>query len=205
MTGGEDRLAAYRSKRNFGTTSEPSGGAAGGGDTPIFVIQEHAASSRHYDLRLEVDGALVSWAVPKGPSTDPRDRRLAVRTEDHPLEYADFEGTIPEDEYGGGAVIVWDRGTYRNLKADGDDPVEMADALAQGHAAVWLEGEKIRGGYNLIHSRMGGDEKNWLLIKADDEGADARRNPTSTQRESVLSGRTVEEVGRGEGDEGEDA
>ena len=166
------------------------------------MIQEHDASSLHYDFRLEIGGVLVSWAVPKGPSTDPSDKRLAVRTEDHPLEYAEFEGVIPEDEYGGGAVIVWDTGPYRNLKEDGD--VSMEDALEDGHLTVWLEGEKLRGGYALTQTEMRGDPKNWLLVKMDDGEADARRRPTSTEPESVLSGRTLEEVREQAGAEGKE-
>lgn len=162
---------------------------------PIFVVQRHDASTEHYDVRLEADGVLKSWAVPKGPSTDPDDQRLAVRTEDHPLDYAGFEGVIPEGEYGGGTVIVWDAGTYRDLSEDdGGEPIDVAEAVEKGHVRVWLEGEKVRGGYDLVHARVGGDERNWLLRKLDDDAADARRKPTSTEPASVLTGRTVEEV-----------
>lgn len=164
-------------------------------DRPLFVVQEHDASSLHWDFRLEADGVLKSWAVPKGPSTDPDDKRLAVRTEDHALDHLDFEGHIPEGEYGGGAVIVWDLGPYRNLtETDDGEEKPVATAVEQGHVDVWLEGEKLHGGWRLVHARIGGDEDNWLLQKLDDEGADARRNPTSTQRESVLSGRTVDDI-----------
>jgi DNA ligase D-like protein (predicted 3'-phosphoesterase) len=155
---------------------------------PRFVIQKHDATTLHYDFRLEVDGTLRSWAVPKGPSTDPRERRLAVEVEDHLLDYADFEGVIG-DGYGSGAVIVWDSGSYRNL----DEDRSMAEALDVGHARFWLEGEKLRGGWTL-HRTGGGAKPQWLLIKRRDEGADARRNPQSTQPESVLSGRTIEQV-----------
>src|SRR3954470_3705314 len=157
-----------------------------------FVIQKHAATTLHYDFRLEVDGVMRSWAVPKGPSTDPREKRLAVEVEDHSIEYADFEGVIGEYSYGAGAVIVWDAGTYRNL----DEERSMAEALDAGHAKVWLEGEKLRGGWTL-HRTGGGRKPQWLVIKRRDEGADARRNPQSTQPRSVRSGRTVEEVARG--------
>ncbi|HWM11762.1 MAG TPA: DNA polymerase ligase N-terminal domain-containing protein [Solirubrobacteraceae bacterium] len=152
-----------------------------------FVIQQHAARTLHYDFRLEAGGALKSWAVPKGLSTDPREKRLAVEVEDHSLGYGDFEGRIG-DGYGAGRVIVWDKGTYRSLT---DGPVE--DALENGHLSFWLEGEKLRGGWTL--QRTGGGAKpQWLLIKRRDEGADARRNPVSTQPESVLSGRTIEDL-----------
>jgi DNA ligase D-like protein (predicted 3'-phosphoesterase) len=168
---------------------------------PLFVIQEHDARRLHYDFRIEIDGVLKSWAVPKGPSTDPRDKRLAVLVDDHPLDYADFEGIIPESHYGSGAVIVWDAGPYRNLKRDQyGREVGMGDAFARGTLEIWVEGKKIRGGYALVRSRLGGREENWLLVKMRDEAADARRKPTRTEPESVLSGRTIEEVaeqGRG--------
>src|SRR5947209_14740070 len=153
---------------------------------PRFVIQQHAASSLHYDFRLEVDGALRSWAVPKGLSTDPREKRLAVEVEDHPLEYADFEGTIGEGSYGAGAVIVWDAGTFRNL----DEGRALGEALDAGHAKVWLDGEKLQGGWTLQRTR-GGEKPQWLVIKRRGEKADARRNPQSTQPRSVKSGRPL--------------
>lgn len=188
-------LEAYRRRREMDVTPEPPGEEREPGDRPLFVIQEHEASSHHWDLRLEADGVLKSWAVPKGPATDPDEQRLAIRTEDHPLDYADFEGHIPQDEYGGGEVVVWDIGPYRNLTTDDDgEEKPVAVAVEQGHVEVWLEGEKLRGGYRLVHARVGGEEDNWLLQKLDDDGADARRNPTSTEPASVLSGRTVEEV-----------
>ena len=153
------------------------------------MIQEHSATTLHYDFRLEVDGVLRSWAVPKGLSTDPRVKRLAVEVEDHSLEYGDFEGRIGEGSYGAGAVIVWDAGTYLNL----DEDRSMAQAIDAGHVRVWLEGEKLRGGWTLQRTR-GGSKPQWLLIKRRDEGADARRNPQSTQPRSVKSGRTIEEI-----------
>ena len=156
---------------------------------PRFVIQKHAARNLHYDFRLEVAGAFASWAVPKGPSTDPREKRLAMRVEDHPLSWGAFEGVIPRGLYGAGAVIVWDAGEYRNLS---ERPIE--DALAEGHASFWLEGDKLRGGWSLRRMR-GGEKESWLLVKKRDAEADARRNPVSTQPESVLSGRTIEQVG----------
>jgi DNA ligase D-like protein (predicted 3'-phosphoesterase) len=152
---------------------------------PRFVIQQHDATSMHYDFRLEVEGAFRSWAVPKGPSTDPRDKRLAMAVEDHALSWGDFEGVIEEGQYGAGPVIVWDRGSYESLR---EEP--MADSLAAGHASFWLEGDKLRGGWSLRHT----DGRRWLLIKRSDEEADARRRPTSTQRESVVSGRTIDEL-----------
>ena len=152
-----------------------------------FVVQQHAASTLHFDFRLEVDGVLRSWAVPKGPSTDPREKRLAMEVEDHSLDYADFEGVIG-DGYGAGRVIVWDAGTYRPL-TDGPAP----EALDGGHFSFWLEGEKLRGGWTLQRTHAGAKPK-WLLIKKRDDGADARRNPVGTQPESVLTGRTIEDL-----------
>lgn len=187
--GTDEQLKEYRSKRSFERTSEPSGeGGPKKGDKPRFVIQKHKASSLHYDFRLEVEGVLKSWAVPKGPSTDPSVKRLAMPTEDHPVDYIDFEGTIPEGEYGAGTVIVWDTGTYRNIK-DGD----LAEAIDDGQAEVWLEGKKLKGGYVLIRTGKGNDTR-WLFKKMQDDEADARRNPVSTQPESVLSGKTIEDV-----------
>jgi len=182
-------LTRYRAKRDFSSSAEPRGGAPRRRRErpPRFVIQKQAASSLHYDLRLEADGVLKSWAVPRGPSTDPREKRLAVEVEDHPLEYIDFEGVIGAG-YGAGEVIVWDTGTFRSLT---DGPVE--DAIASGHLSVWLEGSKLRGGWTLQRTRTGARPQ-WLLIKRRDEGADARRRPLRTQPASVLSGRTVEEL-----------
>jgi DNA ligase D-like protein (predicted 3'-phosphoesterase) len=159
-----------------------------------FVIQKHDATRLHYDFRLEFGGALASWAVPKGLSTDPRDKSLAVQVEDHPLDYIDFEGTIPEGEYGAGTVLVWDTGTYRNLRAHrGADSMSMERALEDGLIEVWLEGRKLRGGYALKRIEAGRKPK-WLAIKMDDEEADARRHPTRTQPESVLTGRDLEAI-----------
>lgn len=189
------KLEQYRKKRRFGRTSEPSGRKRAGRGAARFVIQKHDASTLHYDFRLQVDDVLVSWAVPKGPSTDPRDKRLAVQTEDHPLEYADFEGVIPEGEYGAGAVLVWDQGDYQNLRADKSEGggMDMQASLDDGLVEVWLEGEKISGGYALKRIEDG-DKPQWLLIKMDDERADARRRPTSTQPLSVKSGRDLDDI-----------
>lgn len=195
----KDALEAYRKKRDFRRTSEPSGGRKKPRKRPIFVIQKHDARNLHYDFRLEAGGVLKSWAVPKGPSTNPKDKRLAMPTEDHPFDYADFEGVIPEGQYGAGTVIVWDTGPYRNLTERDGEEVAVDRAVEEGHVRVWLEGRKLKGGYAL--TRIGkGKDRRWLLVKMDDEEADARRNPVSTQPESALSGRTIEEVA---GEEGE--
>lgn len=158
-----------------------------------FVIQLHDATQRHYDLRLEVEGVLKSWAVPKGPSTDPTEKRLAIEVEDHDVDYADFEGVIPEGRYGAGTVMVWDRGAYRNLSED----TTMAEGLENGLVEVWLEGEKLTGGYALKRIR-GGKKPQWLLIKMRDKEADARRNPVSTETRSVKSGRSLDAIRRDE-------
>jgi DNA ligase D-like protein (predicted 3'-phosphoesterase) len=159
----------------------------------MFVVQKHDASRLHYDFRIEIEGILKSWAVPKGPSTNPREKRLAVETEDHPLEYADFEGTIPEGEYGAGTVLIWDTGTYRNLKEKNGKEVPLSKCYDSGHITVWLEGRKLKGGYALTRFRK--DIKNqWLLVKMDDEEADPSRNPVETEPKSVLSGKTLEEI-----------
>jgi DNA ligase D-like protein (predicted 3'-phosphoesterase) len=194
----DERLEAYRARRS-GRSPEPEERRRRSRKPPIFVVQEHQASTRQFDFRLEVDGVLKSWAVPKGPSTDPRDKRLAVAVEDHPLDYAAFEGVIPKDEYGGGAVIVWDRGTYANLTEKDGKARPMADALADGHVMIALHGRKLSGGYAL--QRIGGgDEAKWLLIKVRDDAVDARRRPTSTEPRSVLSGRIVKQVARSDDD-----
>lgn len=196
----EEGLAKYREKRNFKRTSEPSGSQGAPGGRRRFVIQKHDASSLHYDFRLEIKGVLVSWAVPKGPSTDPSDKRLAIQTEDHPLEYAEFEGCIPAGEYGAGTVMVWDTGTYRNLRAGKERSSKgMEAALEEGLVEVWLDGEKLRGGYALKRIR-GGKKPQWLLIKMDDEAADARRNPVSTEPDSVRTGRSISRIAEEEGD-----
>jgi DNA ligase D-like protein (predicted 3'-phosphoesterase) len=189
----KDPLQTYQEKRQFSKTPEPSGGERQASDTPVYVIQKHAARTLHYDFRLEVEGVLKSWAVPKGPSLNPKDKRLAVPTEDHPLEYADFEGVIPEGEYGAGAVMVWDFGTYRNLTEKKGQPVSMAEAVPHGHLKVWLEGKKLRGGYALTRFKKPPDEA-WLLVKADDEAADPTTDILKKQTDSALTGRSLEEI-----------
>jgi DNA ligase D-like protein (predicted 3'-phosphoesterase) len=153
----------------------------------MFVIQKHDATRLHYDFRIEADGVLKSWAVPKGPSLNPQDKRLAMPTEDHPMSYGRFEGLIPEGNYGAGPVIVWDIGTYRNLM---DIPVE--EALRKGHVKIWLEGKKVKGGYAL--TRISKSPERWLLVKLKDEKADPRRDITKTDPNSVLSGKSVDEI-----------
>ncbi|MBK1632708.1 DNA ligase [Thiohalocapsa halophila] len=196
----DDKLADYRSKRDTGKSGEPAGDAAAssGEDGGRFVIQKHDASTLHYDFRLETDGVLKSWAVPKGPSTDPSEKRFAIMTEDHPLDYADFEGVIPEGEYGAGTVLVWDCGRYDNLRANKETPQTVAESLDAGLVEVYLHGEKLTGGYALKRIEGGNEEQSkWLLIKMRDAGADARRKPTSSEPESVSTGRGLDEVAAG--------
>ena len=195
----KNKLKHYHSKRDFSKTTEPQGGRSTGGRRR-FVIQKHDASSLHYDFRLEFGGALASWAVPKGLSTDPRDKRLAIQTEDHPRDYIDFEGVIPGGEYGAGAVLVWDTGRYRNLRAHkGRNSQSMEHSLEDGLIEVWLEGEKLAGGYALKRIEDG-KKSRWLIVKMDDEHADARRRPTSTEPQSVKSGRDLDEIASDESD-----
>jgi DNA ligase D-like protein (predicted 3'-phosphoesterase) len=188
-------LGTYRDKRDPARTPEPTGRRRRRGPRaqPQFVVHKHDATSLHYDFRLEAAGVLKSWAVPKGPSTNPKDKRLAMPTEDHPLEYADFEGVIPEGQYGAGPVIVWDTGTYRNRTEKDGKQVPVEQAVEDGHVAFWLEGRKLTGGFALTRIGRGGRDR-WLLVKMDDEGADARRRPLKTEPRSVVSGRSIEEV-----------
>jgi len=194
-------LSEYERKRDFSKTKEPSARAKGKrrGKArrrhPRFSFQKHSATSEHYDLRLEVDGVLASWAIPKGPSLDPRDKRLAMRTEDHPLEYLEWEGVIEEGQYGAGPMIVWDRGVFQNIsETRRGEPMDLQKAIEVGDVKIFMLGEKIKGAYALVRTGPAGEREKWLLIKKRDEGADARRRPTSSQPESVLSGRTIEQV-----------
>jgi DNA ligase D-like protein (predicted 3'-phosphoesterase) len=183
-----DPLKEYTRKRDLEKTPEPGPGRAKrkGGDS-IFVVQQHAARAMHYDFRLEVDGVLKSWAVPKGPSLDPSVKRMAVPTEDHPMEYASFEGVIPPGNYGAGRVIVWDTGVYGPL---GD--VSMDEGLKKGHVTFALYGEKLKGGFALTRFRT--DDDTWLLVKMADQYADRDVDIVRARPESVVSGKTIDEI-----------
>ena len=187
MTGAQERLGSYRGKRDFAVTPEPSGAGdtAGAGR---FVVQRHRARRLHYDLRLEMGGVLASWAVPQGPTLDPAARRMAVHVEDHPVEYADFEGVIPRGEYGGGDVIVWDRGTWRPARTD--DPLR---AVAEGELHFDVEAEKLAGRFVLVRRGRNRGKEQWLLVHKNDEHARPGWDPDE-HRHSVLSGRTNDEV-----------
>jgi len=167
-------------------------------DHPIFVIQKHAAKTLHYDFRLEVDGVLKSWTVPKGPSLSPEEKRLAVPTEDHPLEYAEFEGVIPEGSYGAGVVLVWDRGTYRNLTERRGEKQGCGGTQAGSH--ILLAGWNKDPGRLRSHPFRTGKNEAWLLVKQNDDEADPGRNPVVSEPRSVISGRTIEEIEAEEGD-----
>jgi bifunctional non-homologous end joining protein LigD len=186
------KLAPYRRKRDFARTPEPSGPtqehAEGQDGARRFVVQRHRARRLHYDFRLEIDGVLVSWAVPKGPTLDPKVRRAAFHVEDHPLEYYDFEGVIPAGEYGGGDVIVWDAGTWEPYETD-----NPATALDGGELHLLMHGEKLRGKFVLIHTPRGDGKDDWLLLHKRDEFAVDGWDPEQHPR-SVLSGRTNDEV-----------
>jgi bifunctional non-homologous end joining protein LigD len=179
--------------RDFGETPEPAGGKPKKTKLPIFVIQKHQASHLHYDFRLEMEGVLKSWAVPKGPSYDPNNKRLAMMTEDHPYDYADFEGVIPAGNYGAGNVIIWDNGTWEFIEP-GDDPVQ---ALKSGKLTFRMYGKKMFGEWALV--KIGGRQKSdkgneWLLLKHRDQYANEKVDVTAVAPQSVISGRIVEEV-----------
>jgi bifunctional non-homologous end joining protein LigD len=184
-------LRRYSSKRDFTRTPEPPGRKRPRGRSLRFVVQKHRASHLHYDFRLEADGVLKSWAVPKGPTLNPADRRLAMQVEDHPLDYRDFEGVIPPGNYGAGQVIVWDRGTYK--LAEGTDP---AAQIKGGKIKFVLRGRKLNGMFTLVRMRpRDGSANAWLLIKDKDADADPRWNP-ERHGESVKSGRTLDDLAR---------
>jgi bifunctional non-homologous end joining protein LigD len=197
------RLSEYQRKRDFSKTAEPAGDV-----TPEakdhqleFVIQKHAATALHFDLRLELDGAMKSWAVPKGPSFDPTVKRLAMEVEDHPMEYNTFEGTIPKGEYGGGSVMIWDRGTYTadEVGDDGDEPEAIRSGLAAGKLAFTFHGERMHGSFALVRTKRGDEKKpQWLLIKHRDRYA-STEDVLIEEPRSVLSKRTLAEIARDAG------
>ena len=187
-----NNLKEYKKKRNFRKTKEPKPESKKRKETGlIYVIQKHKATNLHYDLRLELNGVLKSWAIPKGPSADPSQKKLAVPTEDHPIDYANFEGIIPEGEYGAGTVIVWDKGSYRNLK----DDISLEEAYEKGKLEIFIEGKKLKGAYVLLRTGKKQDKGRWwLFIKMKDKYVDARRDPIKTEPESVISGKKIEDI-----------
>jgi bifunctional non-homologous end joining protein LigD len=193
----EPKLSEYRRKRDFTRTGEPAGGAARTSKKLAFVIQKHAASHLHYDLRLELDGVMKSWAVPKGPSLDPSVKRLAMEVEDHPIEYNTFEGTIPKGEYGGGTVMLWDRGTYTYGGTDPEPLEGLRRGYAKGDFKFILQGKRLRGSWVLVRTRRGERGRSqWLLIKHRDEYA-ADSDVTAEYQTSVATERTMEEIAEG--------
>jgi bifunctional non-homologous end joining protein LigD len=194
----EGRLAEYRRKRDFSRTAEPKGGRARAAKKPAFVIQKHAASHLHYDLRLELDGVMRSWAVPKGPSLDPAVKRLAMEVEDHPIEYNAFEGTIPKGEYGGGTVMLWDRGTYSYAGTDPDPEEGLRRGYEKGDFKFVLNGKRLKGSWALVRMRRDRPGKpQWLLIKHRDEHAVRGSDVAAENETSVATGRTMEEIAEG--------
>ena len=182
-------LAEYNRKRRFGLTPEPPGRPGRRrARTLAFVVQKHRATALHYDLRLEHEGAMQSWAVPKGPSLNPADKRLAMMTEPHPMDYNDFEGVIPEREYGGGTVMIWDRGTWE------PETTDVGAALARGELKFRLRGRKLKGSWVLVRTR----NRQWLLIKHRDRHASAE-DVTQTRPLSVVSRRTMAGIARAAG------
>jgi bifunctional non-homologous end joining protein LigD len=188
-------LAEYKRKRDFTKTAEPEGKTTRGRSARAlkYVIQKHAASRLHFDFRLELDGVMKSWAVPKGPSYDPAVRRLAMEVEDHPIEYNSFEGTIPKGEYGGGTVMLWDRGTYEPEAGGGAKA--LREGYERGDLKIVLHGKRLRGGWVLVRMRRDeGGRAQWLLIKHRDEYADADYDVVADVTTSVASGRTMDEI-----------
>jgi bifunctional non-homologous end joining protein LigD len=192
------KLAEYRQKRDFTRTAEPRGTARKKAQALAYVIQKHAASHLHYDLRLELDGVMKSWAVPKGPNLDPAVKRLAMQVEDHPIEYNAFEGTIPKGEYGGGTVMIWDRGTY-TYGGDADDPVEgLRQGYAKGDLKIVLKGKRLKGSWVLVRTRRGDPKRaQWLLIKHRDAAAEPGSEVVEECQTSVATGRTMDEIAAG--------
>lgn len=193
-------LVEYRRKRDFTRTKEPKGAtvAPRRKRALAFVIQKHAARSLHFDLRLELDGVMKSWAVPKGPSLDPADKRLAMQVEDHPLDYNTFEGTIPEGEYGGGTVMLWDRGTYTYAEKDADPVERLREGYERGDLKFELRGKRLRGSWVLVRLKRGDPAKPaWLLIKHRDEFARRGSDIVAEATTSVRSGRTMAQIAAG--------
>jgi bifunctional non-homologous end joining protein LigD len=195
------KLGEYRRKRDFSRTREPAGGKRKKSARLAYVIQKHAATRLHYDLRLELDGVMKSWAVPKGPSLDPAVKRLAIHVEDHPIEYNRFEGTIPEGEYGGGTVMIWDYGTY-TAAGDEDDPEgALRTGYRRGNLKFELRGKRLKGSWVLVRTRRrvdGSRQEQWLLIKHRDESADPDTDPTEAYQTSARTGRTLDAIAAGQ-------
>ena len=188
-------LAKYNAKRDFTKTDEPAGRTEKTGSKLRFVVQKHAASHLHFDFRLELDGVMKSWAVPKGPSYDPTVKRLAMEVEDHPIEYNKFEGTIPKGQYGGGTVMIWDRGTYEPEAGGGEET--LREGYRRGDLKFIMHGERMQGSWVLVRTRRDDRGKNqWLLIKHRDEFATPGADIVAAVQTSVVTGRTMEEIAK---------
>lgn len=193
MAKAQSKLKNYRQQRDFSQTPEPKASIAKKRQSkkPVFVIQKHAASHMHYDFRIQIGSALKSWAIPKGISSNPSEKHLAIETEDHPLDYAEFEGVIPEGNYGSGTVMVWDIGTFKNIKTKNGKLVSLQECLKRGTIEIELDGKKLHGNYALIHTKLG-DGRQWLLLKMKDEYANRR---ITNLNKSALTGRTMKQIG----------
>jgi bifunctional non-homologous end joining protein LigD len=193
----EGQLSEYHRKRDFSVTAEPKGGTAAIKEQLVFVVQKHAATRLHFDLRLELDGVMKSWAVPKGPSMDPSVKRLAMEVEDHPIEYNTFEGTIPKGQYGGGTVMLWDRGIYTYGDTDLEPVAGLRRGYAKGDMKFVLLGERLKGSFVLVRTRRGDRGKNeWLLIKHRDEYAEPDSDVMQQYLTSVDTDRMMDQIAK---------
>ncbi len=192
-------MSTYNKKRDFNKTGEPKHSGSGKKNTQsIFVVQKHNATNLHYDFRLEIDDTLKSWSIPKGPSTNPTIKRMAIPTEDHPIAYADFEGTIPKGEYGGGTVMIWDKGTIASIKEDENgNLISLEKSFLMGSIEIILKGQKLKGAYNLVKMKGGKMQGNWLLLKQDDKYADTK-DILETKPESAVTGRDLAQIAKEE-------
>ncbi len=188
-----DPLSSYHNKRNLSKSNEPKGKVVKKRKSTqlVFVVQKHASSHLHFDFRLEINGVLKSWAIPKGPSSSTKEKRLAILTEDHPLEYRNFEGVIPKGQYGAGVVMLWDKGKYRNMKKDSHNRIiPMETCFRKGRIEIFLSGKRMHGGYALIRYRG----KNWLLIKMQDKMVEDHKNLVACYLRSVKTNRSMDEI-----------
>ena len=202
----KEKLTEFRRKRDFRKTPEPKGSgnappSAKKPEGPVFVIQKHDATTLHYDFRLEVDGVLVSWAVPKGPPEEASQRRLAIKVEDHPLEYGAFEGTIPQGEYGGGTVMLWDIGTYENLREakEGGGAASMAESVAAGLVEIRMHGERLKGELALKRFKEEHGKEQWLILRMKVGDPNEQPGLLEDNPRSVKSGRTMQQIARAGG------
>ncbi len=188
----KEQLDEYLKKRNFKETREPQGKTEEKIESQLFVVQKHDASNLHYDFRIEVEGVLKSWAVPKGPSMNPLSKRLAIQTEDHPFEYSEVEGVIPEGQYGAGAVLVWDNGVYENINEKNGRLVSMSESIENGHIKISLKGKKLHGKFALLQTSK--KKNQWLFFKMKEQGIEYNDNILNEAPQSILSGKTIDDI-----------